>query len=257
LTTLTLYRAMIKRALIQMKRYPFETLSGFVQLFIFFVLLFYGARALGAGRIGGGNALSDIVVGYFVWSLSVMTYSSFSEDMNRESQVGTLEQIAMSPLGLVRVIFGSVVATFIFQVITMTVMLVGMMAVSGEWLEVDLMSVVPIVVLMLLGLSGIGYALGGLALVFKRMQSVNQVLQMGFIALVATPLTQFPVVKYLPLAWGNHLLTRSMSRGESFVSLLDEFSFLALHAAVYLVVGIIIFKQFERIARSRGLLGHY
>lgn len=255
--TLTLYAGMIKRGFIQMKRYPVETFTGFIQLFIFFVLLFFGASAIGAGRVGDGNTLSDIVVGYFVWVLAVITYSSFSEDMTNEAQVGTMEQLAMSPLGLARVVFGSVVATFMFQVIMMSAMLVAMMAVSGEWLNVELQSVVPIVVLMLLGLSGIGYALGGVALVFKRMQSVNQVLQIGFIALVAAPLSRFPFMKYMPISWGNHLLTRSMSRGESMTSLLGEMGFLAVHSAIYLVAGVLIFKQLERVARSRGLLGHY
>lgn len=255
--TLTLYRAMIKRALIQLKRYPFETLSGFITLFIFFVFLFYAAKALGGARVAAGNTLSDIVVGYFVWTLTVITYSSFSEDMLQEAQVGTLEQIAMSPLGLTRVLFGSVVAVFVFQALSMSVMLVAMMAVSGQWLNVDLVTVVPIVLLMLLGLSGVGYAMGGLALVFKRMQSANQILTIGWIALIAVPIARYPLMKYLPLSWGNHLLTRSMSRGESLFSLLGELGFLAVHSATYLVAGILVFKQLERFARSRGLLGHY
>lgn len=255
--TLTLYRAMIKRALIQLKRYPFETLSGFATLFIFFVFIIFGAKALGGTRIGAGNTLSDIVVGYFVWTFAVITYSAFSEDMLQEAQVGTLEQIAMSPLGLTRVLFGSVVAVFVFQALSMSVMLVAMMAVSGEWLKVDLLSVIPIVLLMLLGLSGVGYALGGLALVFKRMQSFNQILTIAWIGLIAVPIGRYPFMKYLPLSWGNHLLSRSMSRGESLFSLLGEVGFLALHSAIYLAAGVLVFKQLERVARSRGLLGHY
>lgn len=251
--TLTLYRAMIKRGLIQMKRYPFETFSGFATLFLFFIFLFYGVKALG----GKESTLSDVVVGYFVWALSVVTYSSFAQDMNSEAQVGTLEQLAMSPLGLTRVLFGHVVATIVFQAFMMTLILVGMMAISGKWLNVDLQSVLPIVLLMLLGLSGVGFAMGGLALVFKRMESATQILQIAFVALIAVPLSRYPIVKFLPLSWGNHLLSRSMARGESLFSLLGELGFLAVQSAAYLVAGIIIFKQFERVARSRGLLGHY
>lgn len=256
--TLVLLRANFKRTFIEMRRYYFETLSGLVTLFLFFLAVFYGARAFGAGNPDMGNTLEAIVVGYFMWSFAIISYSSQAQQMIQEAQVGTLEQLAMSPLGLPRVMVTDLIAGFSAQLIFMGVMLMAMMAASGKWLNLDLTSTLPVLLLSLAGISGLGFAAGGLAVVFKRVQSLLQIMQIGFLALVAVPIARFAFMKYLPLAWGNHLLNRVMVGGESlWTQPVGDIVFLVVHSLAYFFVGLWVFKYFERIARRRALLGHY
>lgn len=256
--TAILFVAMLKRGFIELRRYAFDTLSGVVTILLFFVLIFYGARALIGGQAGNGGTLEQIVVGYFVWILAIFAFQEMAFDLNEEAQVGTLEQQAMSPLGLARVVVTRFASSFTFQMITLFGMLVVMMAVSGRWLHLDLATLLPLLLLMVIGVQGIGLMAGGLAIVFKRMQSALQILQFVFVLWIAAPLDQFPWVRYLPLSWGNQLTQRSMIEGTSLFSMpAGDVLFLVVNSAAWFVVGLAIFKYFERVARDRALLGHY
>lgn len=256
--TLVLYRTMLRQTLIGLRRYLFETMSGVVTLYLLFLALFYGAKAFGAGAPKFGNALEGLVVGYTVWSLAIFAYFSMAQDLVQEAQMGTLEQLAMSPLGLGKVLFGRVLSGLIWQLILIAVLLLLMMASTGKWLHVDVLSLLPLAVLTLGGVVGLSFAMGGLAIVFKRVQSALQIMQMVFIACLALPLHRFPFLKFAPLAWGNRLLGRVMIEGESLLTIPGgDLLFLLAHSAAYVVAGMAIFKYFERVARGRGLLGHY
>ena len=256
--TLILYKTMFKQTIIGLRRYLFETISGTLTLFLFFLALFYGAKAFGAGAPKFGNALEGLIVGYAVWSLAIFSYFSMAQDLIQEAQLGTLEQLAMSPMGLGTVLIGRVLAGLIWQFITMAVMLTLMIVTTGRHLHIDILSILPLALLTLAGVVGLSFVMGGLALVFKRVQSALQIMQIAFIAFIAVPISRFPWMKYLPLRWGTELLGRVMISGKSMLSLpFADVAFLVLHAAVYVGVGLAVFKYFERVARTRGLLGHY
>ncbi|TKX82805.1 ABC transporter permease, partial [Halorubrum sp. SS5] len=71
--------------------------GGIVVSLFFFAALFLG------GQLLAGQALADsiegIVVGYFLWTLSVGAYSSVSNDIGSEVQWGTLERHITTPFG--------------------------------------------------------------------------------------------------------------------------------------------------------------
>ena len=54
--------------------------------------------------------------------------------------------------------------------------------------------------------------MGGLALVFKRIQAVFQIFQFVFVAFLTLPWSIFPWARYLPLSMGNYLLQEVMIR---------------------------------------------
>lgn len=256
--TLVLWRTMMKQTLIGLKRYMFETLTGVITLYLFFLALFYGAKAFGAGAPKYGDALEGLLVGYAVWSLAIFAYFSMAQDLVQEAQLGTLEQLAMSPLGLSRVLMGRVLAGLIWQSVTITILVVAMMASTGKWLHIDLLSIIPIALLTLAGVVGLSFIFGGLAIVFKKVQSALQIMQMVFIACLAIPLSRVWYLKFAPLSWGNRLLTEVMVNDQSLASLPKaDILFLIAHASAYMTIGLVVFKAFERMARSRGLLGHY
>lgn len=258
MNTLLLVRIMTKRSFIMFRRYAFDTLSGIITIYLFFLLIFYGARALLGGQQGYGDTLSGIVVGFFIWILAIFTYSELSFDLVREATEGTLEQLSMSPMGLTRVLVARFVAGLGLQLALLATLLVLMMASTGRWLHLDVVSLVPLVVLTMTGVLGVGFVMGGLAIVFKRIQSSLQILQFLFPVLLVAPLERFPVVKYLPLAWGNRLISSVMVDGTSIFSIApSDLGFLVLNSAVWMTIGVIVFKRFERIARQRGLLAHY
>ena len=256
--TLTLWAGELRRSVIQMKRYYFETLSMLFVFFVFFTLIFFGAKAIsgGAPRIGGG--LEGIIVGYFVWTMAMVGYGAVSENLVEEATTGTLEQIAMSPLGLSRVVFGYLLARIVAEGVVLSFLLIVMMAVTGKWLNLDVISILPLILLTTFGIGGVGFVMGGLAIVFKRTRSILNILQIVLLAFVVVPLDRYPLMKYLPLAWGNNLLQRVMVEGRSIFQIpAGHLAFLVANTAGYVIAGLFIFRYFEKVARLKGLLGHY
>lgn len=255
---LVAFGGQFRKQLIEFRRYVFETLSGILTLFGFFVMLFLGARAVGGRAPGFGETLEGIVVAFAVWTIAIFAYQSLVQGLVMEAQQGTLEQLAMSPVGLVRVLLGQVAAGLAFQLVMMSVLLVLMMGVTGKWLHIDVVSILPLLLVTLLGLVGLGFAMGGLAIVFKRVQGALQIVQVFVLALVAVPPESVPMMRYLPLAWGTSLLRRVMVDGTSLFSIpAGDLLFLVANSAVWFTAGVGVFKAFEGVARNRDLLGHY
>lgn len=254
-----LFRALLKMRYIYLKRYYFDTISMIVTMFLIFLLIFYGAMALlGGTPAHSGETLEGIVVGFMVWTFALVAYSNLSWGMIEEAQQGTLEQLYMSPLGFGWVTIFRIVANFIINAIMVFVVLLLMMASTGKWLNLDVLSLIPLVLLTVAGAYGIGFVMGGLALVFKRVQSSLQILQFVIVIFIAAPFGWSPVMRFMPLSLGTWLIGKVMIGGQSLPQLpAGDVLFLIGNSAFYFGVGFLAFKFFENIARDRGLLGHY
>lgn len=256
--TAVLYRASLRWRLIELRRYAFDMISGIVTIYGFFVVIFIGARIFGGDRPGFGETLEGVVVSYGIWALTMLALGTLTFELTQEAQMGTLEQLGMSPFGLVRVLISRVFMSLVVYFFIWVFLLVIMMATSSRWLNVDVPSALPLIVVTVTGVIGLGFVLGGLAIVFKRIQNALQVWQVLIIGLVLAPPDAVPVVKYLPLTWGTHLLRRVMVEGVSIAEIApSDLLFLLGNSAFYLLGGILVFRSFERVARQKGLLGHY
>jgi ABC-2 type transport system permease protein len=256
--TLVMAWAMIKRYGIELRRYAFNTFSMLLSFYLVFLLLFLGIRTFVGPNAQFGEALDGMVIGFTVFYLVVYAYAELSWVLIGEAQQGTLEQLSMSPLGFGRVIIARIFAALAFRTIVMFALLVVMMATTGTWLRVDLLTVIPLLVLTVASVQGIGFVMGGLALVFKQIQAALGILQFLFVGLIAIPLDQVPQAKFLPLTWGTHLVGRAMAGGERLWEMpAGDVATLTIVGVAYFAAGFGVFTLFERLARARGLLGHY
>lgn len=256
--TLVLLLAMVKRYAIELKRYAFNTLSMLASFYLIFLMLFLGIQSVAGEHSQFGAALPGMVVGFMVFYLTVYAYAELSWVLIAEAQQGTLEQLSMSPLGFGRVLIARIFAALVFRVLIMFALLVLMMATTGRWLSVDLATIVPLLVFTIASVQGVGFVMGGLALVFKQIQASLGILQFLFVALIAAPVDQFPGVRFLPLSWGTNLIGRAMIDGTALWQLpAADVALLAGNGVAYFGLGFLAFKLFERLARDRGLLGHY
>lgn len=242
-----------------MKRYMVNSVSGLVSIYMIFMLIFMGFQSVSryASTSGLDGSLEGTIVGFFVWTFTIYAFSNLSWNLANEAQTGTLEQLYLAPCGFKWVGACTIISDLVFSFVPIMALLMAMMATTGKWLRVDLISLVPLLLITLLGGYGVGFALGGLALVFKRIQALFQIMQFVFIGLLVIPI-RVPVAKYLPLAMGNHLIYRTMVDGVRLWRLpLGDVLTAVWVGAAYLAVGIGIFSWCERVAKNRGLLGHY
>lgn len=255
---LVMLKAMFKRYAIELRRYSFNTISMLASFYLFFLLIFVGARSFAGGNPGFGGTLAGIIVGFMIFYLCIYAYAEMSWVLVQEAQQGTLEQLSMSPLGFGSVLIGRLIAALSFRVLIMLLFLVLMMATTNRWLHVDLVTILPLMALTIASTQGIGFVMGGLALVFKQIQASLGLLQFVFVGLIAAPIDTFPFVKYLPISWGTHLIRTAMIDGSSIWKIPGpDLLFLVANAAFYFGAGFALFKLFEMRARNRGLLGHY
>jgi ABC-2 type transport system permease protein len=251
-----LARAVLYREYLLFVRYPANAVGGIVISLFFFGLLFFG------GRMIAGQALTDsiegIVVGYFLWTLSVGAYSSTSNDIASEVQWGTLERHVTTPFGFAPVALLKGVATLVRTFITSAIILAVMVLLTGTALAFNVLTVIPVAALAIVSVLGLGFAAGGIAVLYKRIGNWLNLLQFGFIVLISAPAFDLGWVRLLPLAQGSALLQRAMIDGTR----LWEFPLLDLAVLVgtavgYLLIGYVIFEAATRRARRLGVLGDY
>ncbi len=249
-----IFHSLLKKYFIELKRYFLNTLMSMGGIFILFLLVFFGLASFEAGT----ETLQGTLVGFAMWTFAVMAYSEMSWSLLQEARDGTLEQLYLTPTSFRRISAYRVLASFLFQFVMFIVFLGIMMAVTGEYLNMN-PGVIVLVGLSLLSVYGIGYVMGGLSLVFKKVQAGNQILQFMFVFFLVLPtVTEHPVIYVAPISWGNVLINRMLVGGYTLLDFtLMDISILILNSLAYLVVGVIAFSYLEKIAKERGLLGHY
>ncbi len=251
-----LARAVLRREFLLFVRYPADALGGIVISLFFFGVLFYGGRML------AGQALADsiegIIVGYFLWTLSVGAYSSISNDIGSELQWGTLERHVMTPFGFAPVALlkgaAKVVRTFLLS----SVILAAMLLVTGTTLELHVVTVVVVATLSVLSVLGLGFAAGGITVLYKRIGNWLNLIQFGFVVLVSAPVLELPWLSVLPLAHGSAMLQRAMVDGVRLWQFpAADLALLVGVAVGYLAFGYAVFRAATRRARRLGVLGDY
>ncbi|MFC7134429.1 MULTISPECIES: ABC transporter permease [Salinibaculum] len=237
-------------------RYPANAIGGIVISLFFFGLLFYG------GQMIAGQALTDsiegIIVGYFLWTLSVGAYSAISNDIASEVQWGTLERHVMTPFGFAPVAFLKGVAKLVRTFVTSAFILAVMLLITDTQLQLPLGTIVVVAGLAILSVLGLGFAAGGIAVLYKRIGNWLNLLQFGFIILISAPAFDLGWLRFLPLAQGSAMLQRAMLDGTR----LWEFAPVDLlvlvgTAVAYVGVGYYVFERATRRARKLGVLGDY
>jgi ABC-2 type transport system permease protein len=251
-----LARAVLYREFLIFVRYPANAIGGIVISLFFFGLLFYG------GRMIAGQALTDsiegIVVGYFLWTLAVGAYSSISNDIGSEVQWGTLERHIMTPFGFAPVALLKGVAKVVRTFITSALILAVMLLITDTNLQLPVLTITVVSGLAIASVLGLGFAAGGLTVLYKRISNWLNFLQFSFILLISAPAFDLGWTKFLPLAQGSAMLQRAMIDGTR----LWEFPAVDLLVLVgvavgYLLLGYGVFDAATRRARRLGVLGDY
>lgn len=251
-----LFRGVIAKKALLMYRYPINTLASIVTIYVFFLLTLFGGRAVGGGAFD--DSLASIVVGFFLVTASISAYNSLANAFAAEASWGTLEQLYMcrSGFGLVAVFIA--VAEVLISVLTAFSVLVAMLLTTDIQLQFNLVSILVTLVLSVSSVIGVGFVFGGAAVVYKRIGNVFNIIQFGFIGLIAAPVESYPALKLLPLTQGSYLLRRIMTEDAHLWTFApSEVVVLVATGVGYALLGYLVMLRFVRIARNRGVMGHY
>ncbi len=251
---LYVFLAVLKKYYIELKRYAFNTVMMMGGIYILFALIFLGMQSFNATP----ETLESTIVGFALWIFAILGFSELSWSILEEARNGTLEQLYISPVSFGRISGYRVLASFMVNLLLMSAFLMAMMVGTGHYLNLD-PGVLLLVFLTLLSVYGIGYMMGGLALIFKKVQATLSIFQFLFIVLLMIPAALDSAIIYvLPVSWGSVLINDVMVRGTPFLELpLNSVMILLLNSLAYFAVGYLVFGYLEKIAKQKGLLGHY
>jgi ABC-2 type transport system permease protein len=251
-----LFSVVVRKQLTLMVRYPLNTATQFLTMVILFGVIFFGGQAVAGAAIT--DSLGGIIVGMFIWSLAVVAFSGLAWNVTREAQWGTLERLFLSPNGFGFVMLTKMVVNVLISFCWSLALLVVMMVLSGRWLTVDPFTVIPLAVLTIASIAGVGFLFAGLALLYKRIEKIFQLVQWAFVGLIAAPAGSYPLLKLLPVTHGSYLLRRAMEDGVRLWDFaLAELGLLVATAIVYFCGGYYVLRMAQRRARRKGLLSQY
>lgn len=251
-----LVRAIVEREVLVFVRYPINALGGVVTFLALFLVILFGGREFGGQAFA--DSLEGVITGYFLWMLATVALIDIGQEISREAQWGTLERHFITPYGFGVVLLVKAVVKTIRVALLAGVTLLVILLLTGERLRIDVLTVVPLVVLSLASVFGIGFALGGLSVLYKRIGDWIPLVQFAFVGLIAAPAAGIGWLHALPLVHGSALLQRAMSDGVR----LHQFepsslALLVVTGVGYLVTGYAVFQLCQRRARRAGVLGDY
>lgn len=255
---------------IESRRYlavQWSRLGDSVSWFVYFFLML-GAAAILIGGVRGGEFSTAaglvMAIGWLTYMVASDCMGELPYSISEEAQNGTLEQLCITPVPLAKILAVRSLAYFL------GIGARGLVAALVLAFFIAPISLSPTILLLfflsLMGAYGLGFLFAGLALVFKRVKAItNLVFSLmifftGSLVGLENAGWAFHLLKILfPLTWGISLMRQVITGNASLNSLLQdgEIAGLAVHAGLYLALGLAVFAWGYRLARTQGTLGHY
>jgi len=264
-------KAEVKRMLIIMRRYWFATAIGIVigySILMMVIVAFMNNRETveeAAGSFGEGatNFTLGIMIG--MWSLGLT--GLFTQSLQGMARTGELEQVCMSPYGLVTNFFARSFVSAINSIFTLCLMAGLIVWTVGSNVHFHPVLAPLLIFLTYANLVGFGFMCGGLALVFKQVGQLTMILRLVMMGLALLATTQ-DMEAWPPLVRGlSHVLPITDAAYCLKLVLLDgwgyelfghsAFFFMILNAVLWTSIGVTLFRLMEDFSRDKGTLGTY
>lgn len=249
------------KGLLLMWKYRFNLLA---QLGMFCFLFVGVGFLMGEGQIQS-QELPGIMVGFMVWFFAFMAINQLSIALIGEAQIGTLEQMYMSPAPPEWLLLGRVFCSFTTTSISACLMGAVLFGILNVHFPLSI-SLMVVFLITLAGVFGFGFLLGGLTLVYKQVGAFTSIIQNMLIFMNGTllPVEKFPpwmwaISQTLPTTQGIVVLREIAIEGQTLSMVWNDGSlqWLCLHSTIYLVLGWLTFKWGENRAKKHGSLGQY
>ncbi|RLQ94835.1 ABC transporter permease [Falsibacillus albus] len=255
----TTFLSEFRKEWIEMKRYPLEWISSMIVLIIIFFGIFLGASYISGQHIHGKN-LSYTIVSFAQYILLMGPIYLMGLGIVREAEHGTLEQLFLTPVGPETILMIRAVVAFVYQIISMFIILEVIMLLTGQHLELNIFIVPPLITTYLTSI-GIGYLITSVAIIYKRISQFLDLFQFVLLFLVMIPFSDFKepfqwLSMIVPYAASSGWLRDAMVQGEvsNHVFIISG-SF--INSLVWFAAGIIVLRFSVRSAKKRASLSHY
>lgn len=252
-----LFKANFRKEFIEMIRYYPNTIAQIISLYLMFLAAFLGLKFIGNPASFDDN-VQYTIVSMLAWLLAMASFGNPSVTILQEATRGTLEQLHLTPYRTWKIMFSRIVSQLLLTAIMAFILIVIIQITTNQWLNFNPLTTIPIMAVTFLSMVGVGFMMAGIAMVFKQIQNILQILQFILMGVVFFPLTIAPFLEVLPFIKGVNMLRDVMMKDLTLIdfTVMDYLS-LCVNAIVYLSIGIFVFIKCELAAKQRGLLSQY
>lgn len=240
---LTLYRA---------RRYLLETLLGFALLGLLFGGLLWAVASVSGQGLASG-ALDGLLIGFLLWSFATSAYGCASGEIAEEMRQHTLEPVCVAPLSLSALLLLRTLLRLGSGLLSLGLMVLLLGWLTDGRLQLQHPQALAVLLLGAPSLIGLGYASAGLLLLAKRAEVMPALFSLALMGLVALPAQAGNLWSLLPYALGA---ASAKAAASGLLPSATTLTWVALNSAIYLGVGLLLFRLAERQARRLGILGH-
>ncbi|GMW02692.1 MAG: hypothetical protein AMXMBFR84_38280 [Candidatus Hydrogenedentota bacterium] len=259
-------KAELVRGFIIMRRYWFKTMVGMIMGYGMLVGII---MALSSGTVDPNQYsqfITDKALGLVIGMFAFGIIGLFTSGLQGMARSGELEQMYMSPHGLItNFLARSCVAAFM-SIVTWSIMIAMVAATFDSQIHASPALTVLLLVLTYLNLIGFGFMSGGLVLVFKQTGEIAVILRLILIGLALTitedmynwPIVLQALAHVAPITDAAICLKLVLMEGEgTAIFTHPSFYFLMINCGIWTAIGLTLFKLMENHSRSKGTLGAY
>lgn len=252
----------MERTLKELSRYKFDTISDILFLYVLFMAMFLGVKSFGinfgVSPIDMGKNLEGFIVGYFLWTIMMMTYSGVAHGLMNDANRGTLEQLNMSGIKLSTIVTVKSLSDLLINLIVSVALLFIIIITTNYEFEIKIFSILLPILIGIFSILGIGLIFGGLALIFKKVQSLINIVEYFFIALIMVNPENKIIYNLLPFRPAADMVILSMREGYSFINVsIYDYGIMIVNSILYFSIGLFVFDKCVKAAKRKGLLGQY
>jgi ABC-2 type transport system permease protein len=259
-----LARAHFTAEFITLLRYPFDLASMYVIVTLLLAGIFLGIYAfVPAGHVMG-DTMAAVYVGYIFWTFYVLTVSQASWRIKTAAEKGYIEREFLTPAGHGATVVAKIFATSATGLCHYVAISVICALIFRIKLAVDIPSILFIFFFCYIFLAGLGLTFAGLTLVFKRVGNLLSVTQIVLMVLSFAALGSYHSAAETALSWFPYthsirLLRAVLVEGESLPHILKTGNVvpLAVASVAFFAAGVLAFRQLDRAAMDRGLIGQF
>lgn len=267
---LLIMKAEIVRSFIITRRYWFRTLTGMIIGYGMLMVLIAGFSYSKPDISHSVQDPTNFVLGFIIGMFAFGVVGMFTQGLQGMATTGVLEQLCMSPHGLVANFMARSVVAAISTVLTSSLMLYLVTLTMGGDLHFEPIQASVLLGLTFMNLLGFGFMMGGLVLVFKQVGQVAVLVRMSLFALAIFAKEEVfeqggifaAFLHLLPITDAAVCLKALLIQGHGVID--TEvifyhpcFKFLILNCIIWTLLGITCFKVMENWSRSKGTLGSY
>ena len=231
----------------------------------FFVSKLFGKNVSAYLADYGGDYFPFILIGIAFYGYLLTAMSSFTQAIQQEQDMGTLEAIMLSPTKISTMLIGGSLWSFLFTSVSVFFYIfLGILFFGFPTDNINIPAAMIMLVLTVISFSSFGIISASFILVLKKGDPVN-IFFSGFSRLVGGvffPVTLLPLwtqkLSYLlPITYSLHGMRMAMLNRSSVGDIRQDIAALILFSAVLLPFGVFCFKFAVRRAKKDGSLIYY